>query len=102
MTKGDDMKTAAIAQLKSGLSEYISIVKAGEEVIVTERGKPVAKIVSIKRDDAGISAHLKSLEKKGLARIGCAISDDFLKASRHSDKGDLARRSLLDERQSSR
>jgi len=39
------MKTAAVSKLKAGLSEYLARVKAGEEVIVTERGKPIAKIV---------------------------------------------------------
>jgi hypothetical protein len=31
-------KTAAVARLKAALSEYLARVKAGEEVIVTERG----------------------------------------------------------------
>ena len=41
------MRTAAISTLKAKLSEHIALVKRGEEVIVTERGKPVARIVPI-------------------------------------------------------
>jgi prevent-host-death family protein len=41
------MKTATITTLKAKLSEHIALVKRGEEVIVTERGKPVARIVPI-------------------------------------------------------
>lgn len=43
------MKTAAISVLKAKLSEHIAYVKRGEEVIVTERGKPVARISPIER-----------------------------------------------------
>jgi prevent-host-death family protein len=96
------MKTAAIAKLKSGLSEYISIVKSGEEVVVTDRGKPVARIVPIKRDDALIPRHLKELEKRGLVKIGTGVTQDFLKATRPVDKEGLVLKALLDERRTSR
>jgi prevent-host-death family protein len=43
------MKTATISTLKAKLSEHIAYVKRGEEVIVTERGKPVAMISPIAR-----------------------------------------------------
>ncbi len=38
------MMQASIAALKARLSEYLQAVKGGEEVIVTERGKPVARL----------------------------------------------------------
>ncbi len=44
-------KVAKVSELKASLSKYLARVKAGEEVIVTERGKPVAKLVPILRDD---------------------------------------------------
>ena len=37
------MKTAKVSELKASLSKYVAHVKSGEEVLVTERGKPVAK-----------------------------------------------------------
>jgi prevent-host-death family protein len=39
------MTTASIAELKARLSAYLDQVKAGEEVIVTERGHAVARVV---------------------------------------------------------
>ena len=36
-----------IRELKNGLSKYIDRVRAGEEVIVTDRGRPVARLSSI-------------------------------------------------------
>ena len=41
------MQTVPVAKLKATLSEFLAKVKAGEEVIVTERGKPIAKIVPL-------------------------------------------------------
>lgn len=38
------MKKASISILKAHLSRYLDAVKSGEEVIVTERGRPVARL----------------------------------------------------------
>ena len=38
------MKKASISILKAHLSRYVDAVKSGEEVIVTERGRPVARL----------------------------------------------------------
>ena len=38
---------AGVAELKAGLSRFLERVKAGQEVLVTDRGQPVAKIVPI-------------------------------------------------------
>lgn len=38
------MKKASISTLKAQLSRYVDAVKSGEEVIVTERGRPVARL----------------------------------------------------------
>ena len=61
------MKRAAISTLKATLSEYIASVKRGEEVVVTERGKPVARIVPILpatiQDD-----RIRELVKRGVVR----------------------------------
>ncbi len=34
-----------IRDLRAGLSRYVARVKEGEEIVVTEHGKPVAKLV---------------------------------------------------------
>ncbi len=38
------MKTVNITEAKSRLSELIALVERGEEVVVTRRGSPVARI----------------------------------------------------------
>ena len=40
-----------IRDLKNGLSKYIGRVEAGEEVIVTDRGRPVAKLSPLDAPD---------------------------------------------------
>jgi len=39
------MRTVNIAELKARLSAYIQLVRNGEEVLVCDRNKPVARIV---------------------------------------------------------
>jgi len=36
-----------IRELRAGLSRYVARVKDGEEIVVTEHGKPVAKLVPL-------------------------------------------------------
>jgi prevent-host-death family protein len=38
---------AGVAELKARLSEYLERVEAGQEVVVTDRGQPVARLVPI-------------------------------------------------------
>jgi prevent-host-death family protein len=45
------MKTTGIKDLKSSLRETLEQVKAGETVIVTERGEPIARIVPIETEE---------------------------------------------------
>jgi prevent-host-death family protein len=64
-----EMKSAAVSQLKASLSEYLSFVKDGEEVLITERGKPIAKVVPI--DGASkVSARRMELARRGIIRLG--------------------------------
>jgi len=40
------MKTASIAETKTQLSSLIADVEAGEDVMITRRGQPVARLVA--------------------------------------------------------
>ena len=97
------MKTAAVSELKALLSKYLSQVKAGEEVVITDRGKPIAKIVPIARADTEIPAHLLTLERAGLARIGSnSFPKGFWTMPRPKDRKGRALQSLLQEREEGR
>ena len=41
------MKRASVSQLKTSLSAYLLGVKNAEEVLVTERGRPIARFVTL-------------------------------------------------------
>ena len=56
----DHMEEVGIRELKAALSRYLRKVKEGETVVVTERGKPIARIVPI-----GIPEHIAKLIAKG-------------------------------------
>ncbi|MBI2564276.1 MAG: type II toxin-antitoxin system prevent-host-death family antitoxin [candidate division NC10 bacterium] len=97
------MKSAAVYKLKAGLSEYLACVKAGEEVIVTERGKPIAKIVPIGRGEAEVPAHLLELARAGLIRLGTGkLPKGFWKMRRPADPTGAVLKALLEERESGR
>ncbi len=97
------MKTAAVSKLKASLSEYLARVKAGEEVIVTERGKPIAKIVPLGRDQAEVPAHLLEMARAGLIRLGSGkLPKGFWKMPRPADPTGAAVKAVLEERENGR
>jgi prevent-host-death family protein len=97
------MKSTAVSQLKARLSECLAKVKAGEELIVLERGKPIAKLVPITRDGAADSGQLADLARAGLIRIGAgALPKGFWKLPRPKDRRGKALEALLNERAETR
>ena len=71
------MNSATITEAKNGLSALLDQVKAGESVLITDRGIPVARIdpVSATDDPEG---WLLRLERKGLIRRGNGMPPDEL------------------------
>jgi len=62
------MKSVSVSRLKASLSQYLAAVKAGEEVVVTERGRSIAKLVPLPPalDDM---ARLRAMERQGRVRL---------------------------------
>ncbi len=46
------MKTVGSRELKNRLGRYLGLVRKGETIIVTDRGKPVARIVAPRPEPA--------------------------------------------------
>jgi prevent-host-death family protein len=92
-------KTAAVAELKTHLSRYLSRVKAGEEILVTERGVAVARLVPVSGADEGTTA-LRDLERQGLVRLGTGtLPKNFWDLPRPRDPKSSVRKALLRERE---
>lgn len=97
------MKSASVSKLKATLSAYLAWVKSGEEVMVTERGKPIAKLVPLSPDDTMWISHLTALERAGLVKIGAEqLPPDFWTLPRPKDTQGAGLQALLDEREMSR
>jgi prevent-host-death family protein len=94
--------TTTVSKLKASLSEYLRRVKAGEEVLVSERGRPIAKLVPVTSEDA-LPDHLSEMVRQGLARTGSRrLTHAFWRLPRPRDPKGRVRRALLDARAESR
>lgn len=58
-----------IKEAKNNLSRYLKCVKAGEEIIITERGKPIARIVGENCAIPSLYSTLAPLVQKGLVQM---------------------------------
>jgi len=92
------MKTAGVAQLKARLSQYLATVKEGDEILVPERGRVIARIVPEAGDDQ--ESRNARLRRAGLARgPGTPIDLERLRRLRPDDPGDSVLRNVLAERE---
>lgn len=92
------MKAVGIRELKNRLSEYVRLVRAGEEFLVTDRGEVVAELRPPLRADSSLEPYpgLARLARQGRLRLGAENSPDLYPAlPGRTPKGTAAR--LLDE-----
>jgi prevent-host-death family protein len=98
------MKTAAVSELKAKLSEYLSQVKAGNEILITDRGKPVARIMPVSAaDEKTRKRSLALMERQGLIKLGASrLPKNFWRMQRGDDPGGVVVKALLEEREEGR
>ena len=58
------MQITTVSQLKMSLSAYLCQVKAGEEVVITEHGRPIARLLPF-ANPVPFPEYLRDLEGKG-------------------------------------
>ncbi len=75
------MQTVNIADLKNNLSSYIEMVKAGEEILVKDRNRPVARLMPLIAEE-NVDAEEARLVAAGVLRLPTR------KKSNHFGKGD--------------
>lgn len=96
------MKTAAISELKASLSEYLVRVRAGEEILLTDRGVPIAKLTPLTATNDKDSA-LIQLARTGQVKLPeKKLSTDFYKRKRISDPKGRILMAMRQEREESR
>jgi prevent-host-death family protein len=70
-------KTVGIRELKEQLSGHIREVKSGSTLVITERGKPVARLLPIAPADTPVEEKLHQLVKAGaISWSGRKLSPD--------------------------
>ena len=95
--------TAGVAELKANLSQYLDRVRQGGEVVITDRGAPVARLVplegAVERD-----SRTERLVRGGLFRPGRGrLSKDLLtEPSGDARLGASVLAALIEERREGR
>ena len=86
------MKTVGIRNLKNSLSRYITLVKAGERVYITEHDKIVAEIIPSTCENSGsdlLEEYLRTQEEIGsLERAAKKITLVKARRKRNADKSE--------------
>lgn len=95
------MKTTTVSKLKASLSKYLRSVKAGEEVLVTERGRPIAKLTPADSSQM-LPDDLIEMEKQGLIKLGSGkLPKSFWELPRPNDPKGLVAKAVRREREES-
>jgi prevent-host-death family protein len=93
---------ASVSEVKAGLSGYLKRVKAGEELVITERGKPVARVSRVTSEDKD-AAYMEDLYRAGLAtppQIPGGLPAEFWDLPFPEDPDGLALKYLREDRDS--
>ncbi len=62
------MTTASVSEAKNQLSALLKLVQAGQSILITDRGVPVARLEPV-RLGAGVPARMIALAQQGLVRL---------------------------------
>ena len=96
------MHRVSVSLLKARLSEFLRVVKGGEEIVVTERGIPIARLAPLDVSHR-LDARLQRLVEAGLARPPVQkLPKGFWQQSWPRDPEGLSLRALLEERDEGR
>ncbi len=93
------MRTTNIAELKNNLSSFLADVKRGEEILISDRNKPIAKIVPL-HNTSDFSAEELALAAAGVLRLPEEnnLAESFWKEKRPNLESETAIKAVTDER----
>ncbi len=100
------MTQTNISTIKSRLSSYLDLVKGGEEVVIADRDRPVAKLVPYRAgglEAGGWGARLAESARRGEVRLGMDAEKPLrLRPARAPKGGARVVEALLKERRQGR
>ena len=92
------MRRASIAELKAKLSEYVAAARRGEDVIVTDRGRPVVRMTAL--ENVSADQKIEEMVRKGILRPAQGkLPRDFFTRPRPGDPNSSVMKALLEERE---
>ncbi len=92
------MTSTSISNLKARLSAFLDIVRQGDEVLVTDRGRVIARLVPVAGESLAHSRRDELLRSGRLRAPTTKLPREFWKRRRPSDTKARSLRAILDER----
>jgi prevent-host-death family protein len=96
------MPRASISELKAKLSAFLDMVREGEEVIVTDRGRPIARLAPLVEEAQGESRDEWLIRTGRMIPAKGTLPADFWSRERVQDPEGHLLKALLDERDEAR
>jgi prevent-host-death family protein len=96
------MTKVGVARLKAELSRYLDVAKHGQDVIITERGRPVARLTALHGADKAGSRR-ERLARAGVLILGTGrLRPELRRPPKGPAVGAGVLRALLEERSEGR
>ena len=96
------MRTASISDLKARLSAYLDAVREGEEVLVTDRGRPIARLAPVRGAQQDVSRRDLLIRAGRLRPPSGRLPKDFYTRVLPADREGRSLTALLEERREGR
>jgi len=96
------MTTVSISQLKARLSAFLDIVREGEDVLITDRGRLIARLVPVQGEELEESRREMLLRSGRMRAPSTVRAPDFLTRRRPGDASGASLSALLEEREEGR
>jgi len=96
------MRTASISDLKARLSAYLDAVREGEEVLVTDRGRPIARLAPVRGAQQDVSRRDLLIRAGRLRPPSGRLPKDFYPRVLPADREGRSLTALLEERREGR
>ena len=92
------MGAVGVRELKNRLTYYLQRAKKGEEVVVTERGRPVAVLQSIERSDRSVNDETRLARLAALGLVTLPTRKGFGRGRPLRVTGPPISRTILEDR----
>ena len=92
------MATVGVRDLKNRLTHYLGLAKRGDEVVVTERGRPVAILASIGSIEKPQSVHARLAKLAASGLVILPTAKRLTRVRRVRVSGPPVSRTILEDR----